>query len=42
MTRPIDRRKFLNNLTVGAAAAAAATAVPATYLAGPRTAHAAI
>ena len=42
MTHPIDRRKFLNNLTVGAAAAAAATAVPATYLAGPRTAHAAI
>ena len=39
MKHPIDRRTFLNSLAVGAAAAA--TAVPATYFAGPRPAHAA-
>jgi hypothetical protein len=37
MTHPVDRRTFLNQLTIGAAAAAA----PATYFAGPRLANAA-
>ena len=39
MTYPVDRRTFLNTLTVSAAAAAAAGS--ATYFAAPRPAHAA-
>src|SRR5687767_15820205 len=40
MKHPVDRRSFLKNVTVGAAAAA--TAVPAAYFAGPRLAQAAV
>src|SRR5581483_12428150 len=39
MQRPMDRRTFLNSLTVGATAAV--TAAPAAYFAGPRPANAA-
>ena len=41
MGHNVNRRKFLNNLGVTVGAAAAVTAVPATYFAGPRPAYAA-
>src|ERR1700693_1520079 len=41
MDHNVNRRKFLNNLGVTVGAVAAVTAVPATYFAGPRPAHAA-
>src|SRR5712692_5719542 len=42
MENQVSRRNFLNRLSVGAGAAAAATVLPTTYFAGPRPANAAI